>query len=412
MVDIEITDKAAELAGEMPVSLSSIESDTIGEILNISMGSAATAVSTLLGLGVSITTPRVSIVKTGDMELKSFEPAIGIEIKYIEGLNGANYLIMKRRDIRAIVNLLIEGSVPEEDNPEEELDDIQLSAISEIMNQMMGASSTALASFFGKSINISPPDQFDPADIKEIIAKGNHSEYVVSVMFLLEVEGVLNSEFVTIMPIDFTKELVANVMSLMDVSDEAPAAAPEAENAMQMPPGNYDTIITAPTPSFMPGPAPAPEPPPIPPLPPMPSSMPSSMPAYSNNSAPLNNSAGPHGQAPAKQEPVRVQKLKLANFDEDEDFEAAEGSQDNFSLILGVPLDVTVEIGKTKLPVKNILEIRQGSIIELDRQAGDPADIIVNGQLIAKGDVVVIDDNFGVRITEIVSQKAITKQLS
>ncbi len=72
---------------------------------------------------------------------------------------------------------------------------------------------------------------------------------------------------------------------------------------------------------------------------------------------------------------------------------------------MGVPLNVTVEIGSCVRKVKEILEFTQGTIIELERQAGAPVDIIVNGNLIAKGDVVVIDDNFAVRITEIIKSK-------
>ena len=375
MEEIDITEQAAQLAGTMPVSLSTIESDTIGEILNISMGAAATAVSTLLGRQVSITTPDVAIVKSDELELASFEPAIGIEIKYVEGLDGSNVMIMRRKDIKAIVMLLI-GEVSGDEN--EELDEMELSAISEIMNQMMGSSSTALASFFGKNINISTPEPFDPTQVREKIDQYHSHDFVVSVRFALHVEGILQSDFVTIMPIEFTKELVANVMNIVDVPDQVVAA---------------ETVAPAPA---VPSPAPlAPSPAPPSPIPPQ------------------NNGGQPKvmGRSAAPQETVSVQMMKYTDFDEEENLEMSGNSSDNFNLILGVPLDVTVEIGRANLPVKSILDIRQGSLIELDRQAGDPADIMVNGQLIARGDVVVIDDNFGVRITEILSSKDIAKKL-
>ena len=75
----------------------------------------------------------------------------------------------------------------------------------------------------------------------------------------------------------------------------------------------------------------------------------------------------------------------------------------NIGLILDVPLQVTVELGRTKKSIKDILELSNGSIVELDKLAGEPVDIHVNGKLLAKGEVVVIDENFGVRITDIVS---------
>lgn len=386
MVEIDLTDQAAELAGTIPVTLSHIESDTIGEILNISMGAAATAVSTLLGRQVNITTPSVSIAKSEDMEISNFEPAIGIEIKYIEGLDGSSFMIMRRKDIKAIVALLIGD---DGDSGGDELDEMQLSAISEIMNQMMGASSTALANFFGKSINISTPEQFDPDHLKEKMAEWNGSEYVVSVHFSLQVEGILNSNFVTIMPIAFTKELVANVMNFVDGPPSITAAASAAEKPAETPPPAANDEHTAPVPSAVNNNHDTPAPPG----------------ANSGHSMPVP----PASAAP--EAPVSVQMMQYASFDDEDDVTTPEQCPDNFNLILGVPLDITVEIGRTHLPVKTILDIRQGSLIELDRQAGDPADIMVNGQLIARGDVVVIDDNFGVRITEILSNKDITKKL-
>ncbi len=384
MEEIDITEQAAQLAGTMPVGLSTIESDTIGEILNISMGAAATAVSTLLGRQVSITTPDVAIVKSDELELSSFEPAIGIEIKYVEGLDGSNVMIMRRKDIKAIVMLLI-GEVSGDEN--DELDEMELSAISEIMNQMMGSSSTALASFFGKNINISTPEPFDPAQVREKIDQYHSHDSVVSVRFALHVEGILQSDFVTIMPIAFTKELVANVMNFVDVPDQGAVE---------------ETVAPAPAVQSPASLAPAPAPAPLAPTPAPPSPIP-----------PRNNGGQPKvmGSTAAPQETVSVQMMKYASFDEEENSEMLGNSSDNFNLILGVPLDVTVEIGRANLPVKSILDIRQGSLIELDRQAGDPADIMVNGQLIARGDVVVIDDNFGVRITEILSSKDIAKKL-
>ncbi len=362
--------------GIMAFGLDTMEIDTIGEILNISMGSAATAVSTLLSRKVNITTPTVSVVKSKELKLDNLEPAIGIEIEYVEGLNGHNLMVMKRTDIKSIVNLLLGETDVDAEN--DELDEIHISAISEIMNQMMGASSTALANFLGKSINISTPKTFDIATKLAEIGNDAEQPFVVSVSFTLEVEELLNSEFVTVMPVDFTKELVKNALNFDD---------PE-----EMVAGDNKSTLA--------------------------------------DSQPVKSKTAPELEKPKKERerereekkgnglsgektaPVSVKPVKLQSFDEDRGAGISGEEQDNFNLILGVPLDISVEIGRTKMAVKNILDIRQGSIVELDRLAGDPVDIIVNGQLIAKGDVVIIDDNFGVRITEILSPRDMSRKLS
>lgn len=346
--------------------LDNLEKDTIGEILNISMGAAATAISTMLDRKVDITTPVVSMVKAESFECRSLEPAIGVEIEYVKGLSGSNIMVMKQRDIRAIVGLLL-GDESDIDSVEP-LDEMHLSAASEIMNQMMGASSTALASFFGKDINISTPKQFNISLVQEKIVRPAFDDIIVTVCFILNIEGLLKSEFITVMPMEFTKELVMNAMNFEE---------PEADG-------------------FSP---PAPAPPP-------------QAPAYSPAAAPRppeRQAASPAQQAQAVpsaplRQPVCVQPLQFPNFDADADY-ADEELPGNFGLVMGVPLEVSVEIGKTRMKVKEILDIRQGSLIELDRQAGDPVDIMVNGQLIARGDVVIIDDDFGVRVTEIMSEK-------
>lgn len=344
--------------------LNSIEKDTIGEILNISMGAGATAISTLLGRKVNITTPTVNVVNRVDMEIQNLEPAIGIEIGYLNGLSGSNYLVMKRKDVKSIVGLLIPGM---EEMDDEELDEMHVSAISEIMNQMMGASCTALASFFGKDIDISIPKQFDLQEFEKKFVNDATHESIVSVKFTLDVEDLLNSEFITVMPMTFTKELISNAMNFGDTQEEEVLPIPSKPEPIPM---KSKPIIRE-------------EPKPAPP----------------------QRHEEPKSKVTQNNQ-VSIKPLKLESFDEDYPSSAGE-NKGNFSLIMGVPLEVSVEIGRTKMIVRNVLDIRQGTIVELDKQAGDPVDIMVNGQLIAKGDVVIIDDNFGVRITEILSNKEI-----
>lgn len=355
-------------------TLNEMEIDTIGEILNISMGSAATAVSTLLGRTVNITTPTVTVVKSTELGLDSLNPSVGIEIEYVEGLSGNNLLVMKRKDIKSIVDLLL-GEM--DDTDDDTMDEMHVSAVSEIMNQMMGASSTALSSFLGKSINISTPKQFDIHNKVAEIGSDTNNTTIATVKFMLDVENLLCSEFVTIMPIDFIKDLVKSALNF----DDAEVTPPK------------ETKVSPPVQQPVEQPA-------MPPKEKVERIEKAEKDDYRSNTA-----------TAVKKESVNVKPVKMPSFDDDIALQDEEET-DNFQLIMGVPLDVSVEIGRTKMSVKNILDVRQGSIVELDRQAGDPVDVIVNGQLIAKGDVVIVDDNFGVRITEILSKKGISKKLN
>jgi len=364
------------------LGLNTIEIDTIGEILNISMGAAATAISLVLNRQVVITTPTVRVIPTSQFEFARLEPAVGIEIQYVEGLHGSNVMIMSAKDARAIVGLLLadSGGAPEDGA---EMDEIQSSALGEIMNQMMGASSTALATFLNRSINISPPTSFSMEESAERFAWMREQQFIVTVGFRFVVENLLDSEFITVMPVEFTRDLVKNAMSMDEGGPEEPAAADARDG------GDIDGVVghrqvrspvfeadyqAEPPKKRAPARAPAPSPSPTP--------------AYE---------APPAPRAPRRS--VDVTPLQFGSLDGGG---GNEQDQVNLDLVMDIDLNVVVEIGRVKKLVKEIVALRQGSIIELDKQAGEPVDIMVNGKLIARGDVVVIDDNFGVRITEIV----------
>ncbi len=391
------------------MSLNSIEIDTIGEILNISMGAAATAVSILLNRQVNITTPNVQVIRGSEFEFTELEPVLGIEIKYVQGLIGSNQMVMSVKDVNAIVQLLLG-----DDGIEVGLDEIHISALGEVMNQMMGASCTALASFLDREINISPPIPFEIEEVNEKLLWSGNQDYIVAVGFKLTIEELVDSEFFTVMTVPFARELVSSAMGMSE--SDAPAMdldEPQIIGHTQVPSPVYGEQYKAeakPIPSSyaasaqqMPAPAPAVHAAPL--------YQPPSAHSYSHTPAPHQV---PHQQshhaAPAMpvsaprqapQKNVVVKPLQFSNLDNDGGF-GEETDAVNLGLVMGVDLNVTVEIGRAKKQVKEILALRQGSIVELDKQAGAPVDILVNGKLIARGDVVVIDDNFGVRITEIV----------
>ena len=373
------------------VEFSSYEIDAVGEILNISMGSAATAVSELLNAKVWITTPQVSVVKAADLNYDRLEPAICVKIVYVSGISGQNMMVLKQDDVQLILNQLMGN--PLVVSPDFEFDEMNISAVSEVMNQMMGASATALSDLLGISVDISTPTPYliEQTNFCQL-AELDPDETIVAVTFNLSVDGVMNSEFMSVMSVDLAKSLSDKMIEKFH-GDEA-EAQPDKQSA--------------PAPAPQPA-APAPQPDPAQgmaqPQQPAPGAYPyppQGQPAYPGYG--YQNQYAAYGAYPPPVPPVNIQNAQLHQFDA-MDFGLPTDQQDNLKLLMGVPLEISVEIGTAKRKVKDILEFTQGTIIELERQAGAPVDVVVNGNLIARGDVVVIDDNFAVRITEIVKSK-------
>ena len=398
--------------------------DAIGEIMNISLGSSATAASNMLDHRVDITTPRVEVINAEDFVLGRIEPAVGVEIKYVCGLEGSNIMMLKRSDVKAIVDILLCTETPDE---EFELNDLSISAVCELMNQMMGSASTALSDLLGRMVNISTPESFEMTDLDKVkeehfpVTKGP----VVVVRFNLTIEGVLDSEFMNVMSVELAKELVAGFGLDLDSAEEAmaPAGAPAPAPAAPAAPGaslsqeEIEKLMAggggaasapAPAPAQAPMPAPAPAAPAAPAGAPPAGEMPAGYPGYP-----------PYGQYPypyppypmyQPQPPAPAPDPKIINAQparmQPLDAEAKLGPEQkqNLDLIMTVPLEVAVEIGRTRRKIQDILSFSKGSLVVLDKLAGDQVDLLVNGQCIARGDVVVIDDNFGIRITEILQK--------
>ena len=369
--------------------LSSMEKDALGEIGNISMGSAATTLSVLLGHKVNITTPTVSVDTMSTIQNQYPMPYLVVEVGYVIGINGNNILAIQASDASIIADLMMGGDGL---NPQEELNDIHMSAVGEAMNQMMGTVATSLSTMFNKKIDISPPkvNLIDLGAEDKITDLVNNDEPVVKTSFRMEVDGLIDSEIMQILPLDVAKEMVSFLMGggAEAEAQEAPAPAPEPAPAPVAPePAPVAAAPQPAAPQYAAPPQPqyaAPTQQPQYTAPPMGAQPVYAPPAYANNvvssGVPVQNAQF----APLTNEPVEVNAA-------------------NISLIQDVPLQVTVELGRTKKSIREILEFSTGSIIELDKLAGEPVDIHVNGQLTAKGEVVVIDENFGVRITEIVS---------
>lgn len=399
-------------------TFNSLEIDAIGEILNISLGASATAVSTMLSKRVDITIPTVIVSNKEDFEFSYMEPAVGVEITYVSGLSGKNIMLLKRHDVKVIVEILMGIEISDD---EFELNEINLSAVCEVMNQMMGASSTALSELLGEVVNISTPTSYEINTVNEFKEKYliDDQEMVV-VKFLLKIEDAIESEFLNIMTLDLAKRLL-NCVGLgenqennkidEDVSnisyiekklnntsnnsggyqsfqsfDEAEhsnktLSQEEIEKLLNSNSIKQEDITTTVSDSID---IKVDE-------------------GIKEDTLIKNNSTGPNESTVASTHEPKVINVIPQKRDYKPE-SSAEERPENLNLIMDVPLEISVEIGRTTKHVKEILEYNQGSLIVLDKLAGDQVDVFVNGQCIAKGDVVVVDDCFGVRITEVLKK--------
>lgn len=435
-----------------------VEKDAIGEIMNITMGSAATAVSNLLSAKVWITTPTVTVMSAKDLSFPELEPSIMVRIKYIQGVSGQNVLVLKQNDVQLILDQLM--GLPLEITDDFKFDEMNISAVCEVMNQMMGAAATALSEIIDTTVDISTPEAIveDSQKLISDLYDVNGDENVVSIKFNLTIDGVINSEFISVLTINLAKEMAEKMMAGYSAAADETATAPTpAADTPTEPASGGATLSQAEIESLLNGgtggaaaPAPQPTPTPTPqPMPQMPQqpmqaapqqtapqqAMPNGMPqqpmqgmqpnmqgmyGYDPNmqqygmygqmpqGQPMPNMypQQPYGYPPQQPQPqMNIQPVQLQSFATYNNASLNKEQNDNLKLLMGVPLNVSVEIGSTTKKVKEILEFTQGTIIELERQAGAPVDIVVNGNLIARGDVVVIDDNFAVRITEIIRSK-------
>ena len=430
---------------------SPMEIDAIGEIMNISLGSSATAVSNMLDHRVDITTPSVSVVPIEEFTLGELEPAIGIEIKYVSGLEGSNIMLLKRHDVKTIVEILMGTEISDE---EFEFNDLTISAVCEVMNQMMGAASTALSDFLGRSVNISTPQSFTLDDLDQF--EREHFQYdsgmVVVAKFMLSIENVLKSEFVNVMSVDLARELIAGFG--VDLSDGEGKGAKSEEEVKPEPSTGGAKLSQEEIERLMSGGAPSAPPPAssgsgklsqeeierlmsggAPSAPPPASSgsgklsqeeieqlmsgmapsaaqaAPPRQPEPQQSSARPYEAAGQYMPAPPayageprviNTKPVQLPPLDVAD-------KIGQEQAQNLELIMSVPLEVSVEIGRTRRKVEDILTFSKGSLVVLDKLAGDQVDLFVNGLCVARGDGVVIDDNFGIRITEVLKRPELSE---
>ncbi len=354
---------ASTLAG-----LTEEEADAIGEIGNISMGTAATTLFTLLNKKVTITTPKVSETTMELLANDFSDPSVLINITYKVGIEGVNFLILHEKDVKIITDLMMGGDGT---NISNELNDLHLSAISEAMNQMIGSSSTSLSEMLGKKVDISPPEAYHDqiADLDYSQFGVTKSDQVVKIAFRMTVGDLIDSEIMQVLPLQVAKQMISTIMNGKKASEPAPKAA-------------------------APAPKPAAEPVEEKPLP---KNEPPKQQYYYEEE---------DSRARVSGEKVNAVPLQFENFDSNS---AQMYYNNDIDLIRDVPLEITVELGKTGKKINEILDFGVGTVIELDRLVGESLDVLANGKRIAKGEVVVVDENYGIRITDIVIPRRVTE---
>ena len=336
--------------------LTSQEKDVLGEISNIPMGSAATALSGLLGKRVEITVPRVEVVSSQEVDTFFPKEHIMVKVLYAEGLQGSNILLIKDEDAKAMINLMMGGD-GKSDLPQE-IDELGISALAEAMNQMMGSASTALSDFLGLRVNISPPEVIfeEVAEAERKWVEEQGEERLVAITFHLVVEDVIDSSMVQLVPLSLAKKIVS---SLLPGEEAASPEGTDEEATAELRGEGAEKAEEERT--------------------------------FQEESKPT----------------VEAKRVEFTEFKKKE--EPAE--KVNLELLMDVSLPVIVELGRTRLSISEILDLGPGSVIELDKLAGEPADLYVNDVLFARGEVVVIEENFGVRITEIIKPEERIKSL-
>ena len=381
--------------------LSDTEKDAIGEIANISMGSSATTLYSLVNRKVNITTPVVELANW-DMVTKDYQrPCVFIQIRYTSGLDGSNIMVLKEHDVKVITDLMMGG---DGSNTDGELGELHLSAISEAMNQMMGSAATSMSTMLGKMIDISPPEA-TRIDLQDFKFGGDIADFLshtfVKISFRMQIEDLVDSTIMQLYPIDFAKSLYETFISTQDSTPAqapapAPAPAPATAPAAPEPAPYVPPTAAAPAGSVNPqgtqqmGAAPG-------------YGMPQMgmAPGYGMPQMGMTPGYGMPQMDMSQQQSMNIQPAQFQNFSGGTGQGQMPG-QENIGLIMDVPLEVTVELGRTKKSIAEILDFAPGTIIELDKIAGEPVDVLVNGKFVAKGEVVVIEESFGVRVTEII----------
>lgn len=373
-----LSDTPDSVANAKEYKFSALEIDTLGEVGNISMGAAATALYSILGRKVVITTPNVSVTSYKKLTENHLAPYFVVNVEYTEGFLGNNLFILQLEDVRIITDIMMGGDGT--NISDDDMDEIHISAISEAMNQLMGSMSTSMATLFNRIVNISPPKsvivQLSEYEINEILTEDTND--LVRISFSLQIEGLVDSSIMQLLPLEFAKKIVSELLNPEPV--EAPVKKKIQAKEPNKTSPNKETATN-----------------------------PYNQPVYqepsqsSPNENYQNESANRYEENNKSRSTINARPIQLTSFDAPVQNNDSNINELGLEMILDVPLQVKVELGQCKKTIREVLDLNIGSILALDKLAGEPVDLVVNGKAIAKGEVIVIEDNYGIRITEILS---------
>ena len=339
--------------------LSDIEKDLLGEIGNISMGSASTALYQIINQKVNITTPVVSITTLKEIKETFETPTVVLDVEYTSGIIGRNILSIKTEDAAVIANLMMGGDGIVENH---ELSEIEISAVQEAMNQMIGSAATSMATMFSREVNISPPISKIWSNSEDALSSEiPEDQAIVRVNFRMTIGNLVDSNIMQILPVETAKKIVS---IMIGKEDEDSNVSEQNDN-----PVNNEILVES----------------------------------YNDSYEDVYEVNQPVSEKTIIETPQPQVEVHKASFEPLVESKKSGVSNKNIDLILDVPLDISVVLGRTKKSIKDILNFSTGSLIELDKLAEEPVEVLVNGKTIALGEVVVVDENFGVRITSIVS---------
>ncbi len=340
--------------------MSAYNIDVLREFGERFLGPSGASMAMLLGqdrVDVSCVDAKAASWAEFKMTLPAFVAIV--QTGFEQSIKGPVLIIVKPHDVAVFASMVMGGDG--KSGVATELSDMEFHAFGEVMGQVLAASATSATQLLGKKLGLTAP-QVSQVDLNQFALPAEYAAQGVVFTYSLVVGDILNTEFYCLIT---ENEAQALQNSLSPAEEKKEEVMGESSSATEQQEPSLADLLGA----------------------------------VEGSSTPSETTAS----APAKQKEVSVQPVQFSSFEAGGGASAPTAMPANIELVLDVPLQVTVELGRAKKTVKEILELSTGSIVELDKMDGEPVDILANGKLFAKGEVVVIGETFGVRVVEIVS---------
>jgi len=341
------------------VELSDIEKSAIGEICDLITASLAKSLSEKLGSDVGMDPSTVDVIGFSDIGKFLTAPILLIQLSSASALEGQFFLYISGDGLPKVFDL----AIPDEAKEIGADDEVILEGLREIVNTAVSEAMTNFADSMGHTIDCAVIDTVvlqDESGFKSIGFLYPEGQLLNVVAALTLLDSSVNAGF--LLPLGLSNQIIDLLLNEQPVMENAVPAIDEDDI------GGVDLA---------------------------------DIPEEGLGSDAVISAPGIEIEAPPQ-----VRDMQPAKFDSLSGGDVAVAGNSNISLLLDVTLDAAIELGKTQMTIEEILRLAKGSVIELDKLASEPVEFLVNGKTIARGEVVVINDNFGIRITEILSPRA------